>query len=54
MTGLANPASATQYTIRVFNGSDACFTDTTVTLNSEVCIIPCPTPNCGTVTVNKN
>ncbi len=32
---LANPALATDYTIRVFNGSDACFTDLVVTLEPQ-------------------
>jgi hypothetical protein len=41
LTGIANPAVATQYTIRVFNGSDACFKDTTITLQPTVCLAPC-------------
>ena len=40
LTAIANPASATQYTIRVFNGSDACFKDTTITLEPKTCIPP--------------
>jgi Malectin domain len=54
LTGIANPATATTYTIRVFNGNDNCFTDVTVTLNPVTCISPCGSPNCGTVTVIKN
>jgi hypothetical protein len=53
-TTLINPAAATQYTIRVFNGSDECFIDTTVTLNPVVCTPPCGMPNCGIATVIKN
>jgi SdrD B-like domain len=54
LTGIANPTAATQYTIRVFNGSNDCFTDITVTLNPVTCTSPCGSPNCGTVTVSKN
>ena len=36
-TGLPNPSMATQYTIRVFNGSATCYKDTTVTLNQTLC-----------------
>jgi SdrD B-like domain len=53
-TTLINPTAATQYTIRVFDGSDDCFVDTTVTLNPVVCTPPCEMPNCGTATVTKN
>ncbi|PWK29485.1 hypothetical protein LV89_00326 [Arcicella aurantiaca] len=41
LTGISNPNTSTQYTIRVFNGSDACFKDTVVTLNPKICIAPC-------------
>lgn len=51
LTGISNPTGATQYTIRVFNGSDTCFKDSTVTLQPKSC---CSTPNCGTVSVIKN
>ena len=52
-TGLPNPSAATQYTIRVFNGEDGCYKDTTVTLNPVTCTPPCGTPNCGTVNIIK-
>ncbi len=55
LANIANPSIATQYTIRVFNGTDTCFTDLLVTLTPKNCTItPCQTPNCGTVTVTKN
>jgi hypothetical protein len=54
LTEIQNPATATSYTIRVFNGSNDCFTDITVTLNPVICTSPCDSPNCGTVTVTKN
>jgi uncharacterized repeat protein (TIGR01451 family) len=40
VSNLANPASATQYTIRVFNGGDACFYDQTITLLPKTCPEP--------------
>ena len=41
----------TQYTVRVFNAADDCFTDFTVTSASIIC---CPTQQCGTVTITIN
>jgi SdrD B-like domain len=49
LTGLANPATATTYTFRIYAADTTCFNDTTVILNPSVCSAPCPhivmTPN---------
>ncbi len=54
LLNIANPSVTAQYTIRVFNGNDTCFKDVIVTINPQNCTVPCPFPNCGTVTVTKN
>lgn len=49
ITGLANPASATTYTFRIYAADSTCYNDTTVILNPSVC------PQCsitGTFTQN--
>ncbi|MEA5457732.1 hypothetical protein VB796_01700 [Arcicella sp. LKC2W] len=46
LTGISNPSVATQYTIRVFNGSNTCFTDATVVLNTTICSIVCEPLKC--------
>ncbi|GAB2558381.1 SdrD B-like domain-containing protein [Spirosoma areae] len=50
-TGLANPATSQLYTVRIFNGSNTCFVDRTVTINAAVCPGPpvCTNPS-GTAT----
>jgi len=40
-TGLSNPSGTQDYTIRVFNGETACFTDVVVTLNEQNCTVGC-------------
>lgn len=40
-SGIANPATTQAYTIRVFNGSDGCFVDQTVTLANQTCVFGC-------------
>jgi hypothetical protein len=54
LLGIANPATATSYTIRVFNGADTCFKDITVILNPKSCVVPCES-KCITlkVVINK-
>lgn len=37
ITGLANPATATTYTIRLFSTDSTCYNDTTIVLNPSVC-----------------
>jgi hypothetical protein len=37
----------TQYTFRIWNVADACFTDVTITTPNKTCATPCPSPNCG-------
>ena len=53
-TGLENPAGSQVYTIRVYNGSDSCYVDKTVTITEILCPPACvkptnikltPTPN---------
>ncbi len=39
--GLPNPTGSQDYTIRVFNGVDNCFTDVVVTMNEQDCTIGC-------------
>ncbi|MEM1118939.1 MAG: SdrD B-like domain-containing protein, partial [Bacteroidota bacterium] len=41
LDNLTNPATATDYTIRVFNSADTCFTDVTVTLLPQDCTVGC-------------
>lgn len=48
---LANPGTATDYTIRIFNSTDECFTDVIVTLELKDC---CPDPNCFGITIQQN
>lgn len=50
-TALSNPTSVATYTIRVFNGSDVCYQDYNVNINSTICTIPIPPciPPMGTV-----
>ncbi|MGB0838724.1 MAG: hypothetical protein ACPGXL_01220 [Chitinophagales bacterium] len=48
---LANPTGSQDYTIRVFNGSEACFTDVVVTLLEENCCAP---KRCLPVSITKN
>jgi hypothetical protein len=43
----------TQYTFRFWNGADNCYIDVTVTTPIKTCTIPCPNPNCGTLSVRK-
>ncbi|MDH4461076.1 MAG: hypothetical protein QE277_06610 [Flectobacillus sp.] len=52
--GLANPTSTTTYYVRVYNGTDSCFTDTQVLLQPTVCNTPCGQPNCISIGVRKN
>ncbi len=54
ITGLANPSTATTYYVRVYNGTDACYTDTQVLLQATVCNTPCGQPNCISIGVRKN
>jgi uncharacterized repeat protein (TIGR01451 family) len=49
ITPLNNPASVQNYTIRVFNGSDACYKDYVVAINPTDCKEPNCTPPTGTV-----
>ncbi len=53
LTGIANPAAATTYTIRLFNGSATCFTDVTATLNPKTCTPTCTAPTAGTPVVTQ-
>lgn len=41
----------TQYTVRIFNGAEDCFTDFTVTTLDITCEPPCPDPNCFEVRI---
>jgi hypothetical protein len=45
------PNTGGTYIIRVFNGSDDCFLDMSVTVTPVMC---CSVPNCGTATILKN
>jgi hypothetical protein len=54
MGGLANPTSTTTYYVRVYNGTNTCFTDTQVLLQPTVCNTPCGQPNCISIGVRKN
>ena len=45
LTGLANPAAATTYTFRIFNGSATCYIDVTATLNPKTCTPTCTPPS---------
>lgn len=47
LTGLANPAAATTYKFRIFNGSATCYTDVTATLSPKVCNPSCTPPDAG-------
>lgn len=40
-TGLSNPSSSQDYTIRVFNGNSSCFTDVVVTMQEQDCSVGC-------------
>lgn len=40
-TGLSNPSGSQDYTIRVFNGASSCFTDYTVTMQEQDCMVGC-------------
>ncbi|MEL6143684.1 MAG: hypothetical protein AAFU67_18945, partial [Bacteroidota bacterium] len=40
-TMIDNPTGSEQYTIRIFNGASNCFTDVTVTLNEQDCVVGC-------------
>ncbi len=40
-TGLPNPSSPEDYTIRIFNGASNCFTDITVTMEVQSCNFTC-------------
>jgi hypothetical protein len=51
---LANPASNTIYYVRLYNGADSCYTDVQTTLIPVNCVIPCGSPNCLGITVQKN
>ena len=39
ITGLANPASATTYTFRIYATDSTCYNDTTIVLNHSVCVV---------------
>ena len=52
--GLANPTSTTTYYVRVYNGTNTCFTDTQVLLQPTVCNTPCGQPNCISIGIRKN
>jgi len=39
--GQPNPTIAQDYTIRVYNGADDCFTDVVVTMNAQDCTVGC-------------
>jgi hypothetical protein len=54
INSLPNPATATTYTIRVFNGAATCFRDVTVVLQPKVCTTPCGAPNCLPVTLVRH
>ena len=41
VTGLANPTGNQDYTIRLYNGTNQCFTDVVVTLNTQDCALGC-------------
>lgn len=51
IAGLANPSVATTYFIRVYNGSDACYTTVSVQLNPKSCA--CVVPVVGTATATQ-
>ena len=53
ITNLPNPASATTYKIRVFNGSATCYTDVSVVLNPKVCSPSCSPPNVAPPTATQ-
>jgi choice-of-anchor A domain-containing protein len=42
---LSNPVGGQYYTVRIFNGSDLCYKDTTVILESKICFRICIVPN---------
>jgi hypothetical protein len=52
IANLPNPATATTYVIRIFNGSESCFVDRIVTIQATVC--NCPPVICPPVTVRRN
>ncbi len=52
--GIANPTNATIYYVRIYNGTNSCFTDMQVTLLPTNCTTPCGTPNCLSIGVKKN
>jgi SprB repeat len=54
ITGLPNPATATTYTIRIYNGANTCVRDITVVLQPQTCATPCGTPNCLPATVARH
>ena len=41
ITGLANPAVATTYYVRVYNAADGCYKTVSVVLTPKTCTIPC-------------
>ncbi len=49
----AIPNTGGTYTIRLYNGSDACIKDTTITVAPVTCTIPC-VPICLPISVKKN
>ncbi|MEM6318182.1 MAG: SdrD B-like domain-containing protein, partial [Bacteroidota bacterium] len=46
-TGLMNPTGSQNYTIRVYNGANDCFTDVVVTMNEQNCPTDCGNPTIG-------
>ncbi|MEM6316995.1 MAG: SdrD B-like domain-containing protein, partial [Bacteroidota bacterium] len=40
-TGLSNPTGSQDYTIRVYNGANSCYTDIVATLNEQNCSFDC-------------
>ncbi len=52
IANLPNPATATTYLIRIFNGSESCFVDRIVTIQATIC--NCPPVICPPVTVRRN
>jgi hypothetical protein len=43
----------TQYTFRIWNAANACFTDVTITTPAKTCTLPCPPKICSPVKVPK-
>jgi hypothetical protein len=51
---IPNPVSSEQYTIRVYNGSNTCYIDKTVTLNATSCVFVCEPFKCVELKVKIN